>query len=157
MYNPEHYEQEGVLVNHRTRLLMFVLEICQRHLLNYLFKKAWIHLEARVDHGGKWKILRDLTSMGPDGLIEEGRLFMFMLFVLGWNKHFNLVDTILKNQYAYTFENKNHTKVDYRIEGYMLLAVFVVKLLKFVINSHKQLQSKKRAQTIEKKTSKERI
>lgn len=40
---------------------------------------------------------------------------MLMLFVLGWNKHFNLVDTILKNQYIYTYMNKNTTIIDYRV------------------------------------------
>lgn len=69
---------------------------------------------------------------------------MLMLFLLGWNKHFNLVDTILKNQYVYTYMNKNTTPVDYRIEGYMLLVVFVVKLLRFSVHTYKILNEKKK-------------
>jgi hypothetical protein len=40
---------------------------------------------------------------------------MLMLFLLGWNKYYNVIDTILKNEYVYTFMNKDNTKVDYRI------------------------------------------
>ncbi len=64
---------------------------------------------------------------------------MLMLFLLGWNKHYNLIDTILRNYYVYTFLNKNNVKVDYRIEGYMLLTVFVVKALRFAVKTHKIL------------------
>lgn len=56
-----------------------------------------------------------------------------MLFILGWNKHFNMVDTILKNEYIYTYFNKTTVKVDYRVEGYMLLVVFGVKLVRFFV------------------------
>lgn len=69
---------------------------------------------------------------------------MLMLFVLGWNKHFSLVDTILKNQYVYTYMNKSEAKVDYRIEGYLLLVVFVVKLLRFMVKSYKILKNIKK-------------
>lgn len=68
---------------------------------------------------------------------------MFMLFVLGWNKHFNVVDTILGNQYIYTFQNKNNAKVNYKIEGYMLLTVFIVKFLRFIVKSYKLINKKK--------------
>jgi hypothetical protein len=42
-------------------------------------------------------------------------MFMLMLFLLGWNKYFNVVDTVLKNQYVYTYLNKTNTPVDYTI------------------------------------------
>ena len=64
---------------------------------------------------------------------------MLMLFILGWNKHYNVVDTILKNKYVYTYMNKNTTVIDYRVEGYMLLIVFVVKLLRFLVHGYKSL------------------
>jgi hypothetical protein len=40
--------------------------------------------------------------------------------------------------------NKNTTPVDYRIEGYMLLVVFVVKLLRFSVHTYKILNEKKK-------------
>jgi NADH:ubiquinone oxidoreductase subunit 5 (subunit L)/multisubunit Na+/H+ antiporter MnhA subunit len=68
---------------------------------------------------------------------------MLMLFLLGWNKYFNVVDTLIKNRYVYTYANKNHTNIDYRVEGYMLLIVFIVKVVKFLINMYKVLNETK--------------
>lgn len=64
---------------------------------------------------------------------------MLMLFILGWNKHYNLIDTILKNQYVYTYLNKNQLIINYRIEGYMLLIIFIVKFARFGVNTYKIL------------------
>lgn len=141
MCNPQHYEQEGVLLNSRTRLLMFLLEILQRHLLRGLLRRLWAGLEQRV---GTWRQLREVVSLGANGALEEGRLFMLMLFMLGWSRYSNLVDTILGNQYVYTYKNKNTARVDYRVEGYMLLLVFVVRALRFAHSLHKTSKEKPR-------------
>lgn len=122
-----------MLVNHKTRVLMVVLEILQRHLLRALLRRLWVGLEGKLERGGKWRIFREVFATGVDGVLAEGKLLMLMLFVLGWNKHFNMVDTILKNEYIYTYFNKTTVKVDYRVEGYMLLVVFGVKLVRFFV------------------------
>ena len=38
-YNPKHYEEEGLLMNSNSKLLMFVLEILQRHLVKKILKR----------------------------------------------------------------------------------------------------------------------
>lgn len=120
--NEKQYEEEGVLMNRQYRVLMFVLEIVQRHLV----KRGLERLLAKVEHSRE-HLLREISALGAEGILEQGSMFMMMLFMLGWNKHFNLVDTILGTKYVYTYKNADQTTVDYRIEGLMLLAVFAVK------------------------------
>lgn len=62
---------------------------------------------------------------------------MLMLFMLNLNPHFNLIDTVLGTRYAYTFKNANQTKVSYKVEGLLLLVVFIVKILKTSYNKFK--------------------
>ena len=38
-----------------------------------------------------------------------------MLFMLGWNKHYNVVDSILRIRYIYTFRDKNQKFISYRV------------------------------------------
>ena len=59
---------------------------------------------------------------------------MMMLFMVGWNKHFNIIDTLLQTEYIYTYKNADQKTSNYQIEGYMLLVVFVVKFLRLLIN-----------------------
>lgn len=111
---------------------MFILEIVQRHLLKHLLKRA----ATLIPEKG---IFSEMGNFSVEALLEQGKLFMMMLFMLGWNKHINLVDTILRNQYVYTYKNKSNARVDYRIEGFMLLAVFVVKIGKGVFKVYKEM------------------
>ena len=53
--------------------------------------------------------------MGVDGILEQGKMFMMMLFMLGWNKHFNIVDTLLRTQYAYTYKNADQKSANYKV------------------------------------------
>lgn len=114
MYNAKHYEEEGVLVNRRTRTFMAVLELVQRYAVRGLLGRLWARVEGMGERG-LWGVLRDGLVNGVEGVLAEGKLFMMMLFILGWNKHFNLIDTILKNEYIYTYFNKSTAQVDYRI------------------------------------------
>ena len=99
-YNHKQYEEEGVLMNTNTRVLMTVLEILQRHLI----KRACEKVIKKIENSGSL-FVREISAMGVEGVFEEGRMFMLMLFMLGWNPYFNLVDTILKTQYVYTYKN----------------------------------------------------
>ena len=35
--------------------------------------------------------------------------------MLGWNKHYNVVDSILRIRYIYTFRDKNQKFISYRV------------------------------------------
>jgi len=89
-------------------------------------------LQVKVEKIRNLKVFREFIGLGVEGVLEEGRMLMLMLFLLGWNKYFNLIDTILKNEYIYTYFNKDTQDVNYKIEGYMLLVVFIVRILKFI-------------------------
>ena len=39
--------------------------------------------------------------------------------------------------------NKSNTRVDYRVEGYLLVVVFVVKLVRFIVKSYQILSAGK--------------
>lgn len=67
---------------------------------------------------------------------------MLMLFMLDWSPHVNLIDTLLGNKYVYTYMNKNTAKVNYRVEGFMLLAVFVVRIVRSLLNMYKLAKEK---------------
>ena len=72
--------------------------------------------------------------MGVEGFLEQGKMFMMMLFMVGWNKHSNIIDTLLRTEYIYTYKNADQKSSNYKIEGYMLLVVYVVKFLRLIIN-----------------------
>lgn len=60
-----------------------------------------------------------------------------MAYLLGWNKYFSVLETLLGIRYVYTFQNEQIKDVSYAIEGYLLLAVFVVKAIRAGIKIYK--------------------
>lgn len=44
-FNEKHYEEEGVLMNRKYRILMFVLEILQRHIVKKVMSAAFQRIE----------------------------------------------------------------------------------------------------------------
>lgn len=65
-----------------------------------------------------------------DEIMSNAEWLILMVFMLNWNKHFNFIETVLRIRYAYTFKNNQTREVSYAIEGYLLLATFVVKIIK---------------------------
>ena len=58
-----------------------------------------------------------------------------MLFMLKWNRFYNFSETILGIDHIYTFKNAKENKINYRIEGFMLLAIFAVKAAKAIYHT----------------------
>lgn len=56
--------------------------------------------------------------------------FVLMVYMLGWNKHFTFIESLLGISYVYTYKNDQIRDVSYAVEGYLLLATFVVKAVK---------------------------
>ena len=63
---------------------------------------------------------------------------MLMLYMLGWNKHYNLIETVLGIQYAYTYKNDQLKPVSYKIEGTLILVTLSIKLARhfYFLSSH---------------------
>ena len=51
--------------------------------------------------------------------------------MLNITKSPNLIDTGLGVEYVYTFFNAKKTVISYKIEGILLLAVFIIKIVNF--------------------------
>lgn len=90
---------------------MFVLEIVQRHVIKTLLKT----LINKMETIEKLKKIKDIVAGDLETMLANGKWFMIMLFMLGWNKHYNVVDTLLGTKYIYTFKNKNQKSINYRI------------------------------------------
>ena len=126
----KHYEEEGVLLNSKFRVFMVVGELVQRHAVKKLLKKVLEKLDEKPQ-AKKWK---DMVLGDAETVVGNGKWFMLMLFMLGVNPYFNLLDTLLGIRYIYAFRNKNTAKVSYRVEGWLLFAVFFVKALRVVFS-----------------------
>ena len=61
-----------------------------------------------------------------------------MLYMLKWNPFYNAIESILQIDYVYTYKHDKENKIQYKIEGYMLLAVFVIKIAKLIFKLIKQ-------------------
>ena len=55
---------------------------------------------------------------------------VLMVYMLDWNRHFTFIETLLGISYAYTYKNDQIRDVSYAVEGYLLLATFVIKAAK---------------------------
>ena len=69
---------------------------------------------------------------------------MIMLFMLGWNKHYNVVDSILRIRYIYTFKHKNQKFISYRVQGWLLFVVFVIKIMRIILSMHTFINKKEK-------------
>ena len=90
-------------MNKKYRTIMFVLEIVQRHVIKTLLK-TFIN---RMEGLEKLKKIKEIVIGDLDTMLANGKWFMIMLFMLGWNQHYNVIDTLLGTKYVYTFKNKN--------------------------------------------------
>jgi hypothetical protein len=127
--------EEGVLLNKKTRLLLFLLEIVSRNLLLPLFSKF-------MDSNGRAFEKSDSTfkKSAPSSLMEKmKRIFgglketttrylgsaedimsnvewlILMVYMLDWNKHFTFIETLLGIRYVYTYKNDRIREVSYVI------------------------------------------
>jgi hypothetical protein len=48
-------------------------------------------------------------------IMSNAEWLILMVFMLDWNKYFNLLETILGIRYAYTFKNNQTKEVSYAI------------------------------------------
>ncbi len=55
---------------------------------------------------------------------------ILMVYMLDWNKHFTFIESLLGITYAYTYKNDQIRDVSYKVEGYLLLITFSVKIAK---------------------------
>jgi hypothetical protein len=65
---------------------------------------------------------------------------ILMVYMLGWNKHFTFIETLLGIDYGYTYKNDKIRDVSYAIEGYLLLTTLLTKAFKHfysIFNSNK--------------------
>lgn len=65
---------------------------------------------------------------------------MMMLFMLNRTKSPNFIDIKLGLGYVYTFFNESQTKISYKFEGLLLLAVFIIKFINFFLNLRKEIE-----------------
>ena len=61
-----------------------------------------------------------------------------MLYMMKWNRFYNLIETVMRIDHIYTFKNAKDNNIEYTVEGYMLLIVFIVKFLRVVVNFAKK-------------------
>lgn len=142
--------EEGVLLNKKTRLLLFLLEIVSRNLFLPLFSKfmdsagrafeasgpdsrkkvGLTLLEKILKMGGKLKenVSRYLGS--AEEIMSNVEWLILMVYMLDWNKHFTFIETLLGIRYVYTYKNDRIREVSYAVEGYLLLATFLSKAAK---------------------------
>jgi hypothetical protein len=60
-----------------------------------------------------------------------------MLFMLNWNKHFDIIQTILGIKYVYTYKNDKLKNISYRIEGFLILVTLTMKFIKHAYSLYK--------------------
>jgi hypothetical protein len=75
---------------------------------------------------------------------------ILMVYMLDWNKHFTFIETLLGIRYVYTYKNDQIREVSYAIEGYLLLATFIVKAVKTLYTIFKSKEKKATEPTIAK-------
>jgi hypothetical protein len=56
----------------------------------------------------------------------------------------NFIDNSLGISYIYTIFNENQEKINYKIEGFLLLIIFIVKIAKFAYKISYDLNSTKK-------------
>jgi hypothetical protein len=59
---------------------------------------------------------------------------VLMVYLLGWNKHLTILETLLGINYAYTYKNDQIHDASYAMEGYVLLATFLYKVVKQIVS-----------------------
>lgn len=53
-----------------------------------------------------------------------------MLFMLNWSRRYTVIESILGISYIYTYKIEGLKDVSYKIEGYLIMATLVIKVLK---------------------------
>ena len=61
---------------------------------------------------------------------------VLMVYMLGWNKHFTFMESLLGISYVYTYKNDQIRDVSYAVEGYLLLATFAIKAVKTLYSAY---------------------
>jgi len=97
MYKKSHYEEEGVLLNKKSRTLLVVFEILSRHLIvpsfvSLLNKKGEDSEKSSL--GLFWSKIQKFikTFIGaPEDIIVNVEWIVLMLFMLNWNKKFSIL------------------------------------------------------------------
>lgn len=127
-----------MLLNKKTRTLLFVLEIAARHLLKpILLKTLQNSPTTQTTANRNWlpkvaAAFKRLLGQGEE-LTANLEWLVLMLYMLDWNKHYSLIETLLGIQYAYTYKNDKPTAISYRIEGYLILATLALKLARHLL------------------------
>jgi peroxin-10 len=68
---------------------------------------------------------------------------VLMVYLLGWNKHLTILETLLGINYAYTYKNDQIHDASYAMEGYVLLATFLYKVVKQVVSLVQKYKQRK--------------
>lgn len=146
--------EEGVLMNKKTRVLLFLLEIVSRNLILPLFFKfldstgrgfepPWGNsrktgvlsfLERMMRSGGRLKEFVSRYLGSAEEIMSNVEWLILMVYMLDWNKHFTFIETLLGIRYVYTYKNDQIREVSYAVEGYLLLATFLFKAAKTLYN-----------------------
>lgn len=121
MFNEEDYEFEGVPVEHRRRVLLFLLSTFGPALLRRLFKKIYTEVVADCKSDTRGSLLRIVLSRFPEyeELSEKMSKLVLMLFLIR-SDYFNLHERLLRIKYIY-LKHFKETTIEYTREGYIML------------------------------------
>ena len=99
-------------------------------------------LEAKIQSKINEPILKAFfKSIGTSSeIISNIQWILMMLFMLNITKSPNFIDIKLGLGYVYTFHNESQTKISYKFEGLLLLAVFIIKFINFFFNLRKEIE-----------------
>ena len=138
MCKDDHYENEGLLVNKKYRILVFVLEILGRNFLRHYLAKFETNIQASLKEPIFKAFFKCIGTSSE--IISNVQWVMMMLFMLNITKSPSFIDIKLGLGYVYTFFNESQTKISYKFEGILLLAVFIIKFINFFLNLRKEIE-----------------
>lgn len=68
-----------------------------------------------------------LAVGSAEEIMSNVEWLILIVYMLGWDKHFTFIETLLGINYVYTYKNDRIRDVSYAVEGYLLLITLLFK------------------------------
>lgn len=127
MFNEHDYEYEGVPVQSRRRVLLFVLSTFFPALLRRFLRNSYTEMLAECKTNTEKSLVKAVLARLPefDDLVDRLDKFMLMLFLLR-SDYYNIFERFLRIKYIYMRHFKE-TTINYRKEGWIMLAQLLLE------------------------------
>jgi hypothetical protein len=144
MLNESDYEYEGVPVQSKRRLLLFVLSTFFPALLKRFLRNSYTEMLAECKTNTEKSLAKAVLARLPefDDLVDKLDKFILMLFLIR-SDYYNLIERFLRIKYIYMRHFKE-TTIEYRKEGWIMLAQMALEMsvecyhIFTIVKSHKQ-------------------